>query len=101
MASMPWFAIGHCFEMDDSLQKKYWFLLQNTWKTMPLLEVSAEYLLHHLARIDGQLVFVVGELEAIPTALGISHSLYVEDSFDDGGEEEEEEEVADDLLEEN
>lgn len=91
--------IGYRFEMGDSGQKKYWFLLQNTWKKMPLLEVSAEYLSHHLSSVDGQLVFVEGELKAIPTTLGISRSLYVETSFDDGGEEEEEE-VDDDLLEE-
>ena len=82
--------IGHRFEMNGSGQKKYWFLLQNTWKQMPLLEVSAKYLLTHLDVLKGELVFLAGNLHTLPTALHVCHNLWQETSFDDGGEEAEE-----------
>lgn len=82
--------IGHRFEMNGSGQEKYWFLLQNTWKQMPLLEVSAKYLLTHLDVLKGELVFLAGNLRTLPTALRVCHNLWQKTSIDDGEEEVEE-----------
>ena len=89
-------AIGHRFETDVSGKKKYWFLLQNTWKKMPLIEMSAKYLVNHLDRC-GALQFHMGKLSSMPTSFNFCGGLIQEGSFDDGGEEDEE--VEDDNLE--
>ena len=82
-------AIGHRFETDVSGKKKYWFLLQNTWKKMPLIEMSAKYLVDHLDRC-GALYFFTHKLRPMPTSFNFCGGLIQEGSFDDGGEEDEE-----------
>ena len=81
-------AIGHRFETDDSGKEKYWFLLQNTWKKMPLIEMSAKYLVDHLDPYGG-LLFYTNKLSSMPT-FKFCGGLIQETSFDDGGEEDEE-----------
>ena len=87
-------AIGHRFTTVISGQKKYWFLLQNTWKQMPLIEVSAEYLMEHLKHpsgVNGELLWLHGDLSNIPTTLSFCGGLFQEAAFDDGGEDYDEE----------
>lgn len=85
------------FRHDKLKKDKYWFLVQNTWKKMPLLELLVKYVAKHL-NVHGELNFIGGNLKELPTSIGRCHSLYLEASFDDGGELEEEED--DGLLEE-
>ena len=70
-----------------TMDNKHWFLLQNTWKMMPLLEVSCEYLMH---KLEGDLVFISGNLPEAPSAVDIRGGLFCEGDFDDGGEDREE-----------
>jgi len=80
---------------------KYWFLIQNTWAKMPLLEVSGEYLQHNLNQRDGELVFINGELSEPPSAVDLCEGLFLEASYEDGGEYDgEDEECHDSDLEE-
>ena len=80
---------------------KHWFLIQNTWKKMPLLEVSGEYLLHNLNQRAGELVFIAGELSEPPSIVDVCEGLFLEASFEDGGEYDgEDEECHDSDLEE-
>jgi hypothetical protein len=82
-------AIGYRVEETGDNNKKYWFLLQNTWKKMPLLEVSGNYLIHKLKNL-GHFVAIEGDLATAPRAIDTCDGLFWESAFDDGGEEEEE-----------
>jgi hypothetical protein len=80
---------------DADGQSKHWFLLQNSWESMPVLEVSDSFMARHL---EGDLRFVCRDVTAsgvaasgdISTVAGLHH----ECNLDDGGEE------AEDLIEE-
>jgi hypothetical protein len=84
--------IGSRFDNNKKKKKKkHWFLLQNSWKSLPMLEVSDAFLARHL---DGRLEFVrrgvVAAAAAAGGALGSVLSthgrLYQECRFDDGGD---------------
>jgi hypothetical protein len=83
---------------DADGQSKHWFLLQNSWESMPVLEVSYSFMARHLNK--GDPVFVRRDVTA-KTAAGIASGavstvagLHHECNLDDGGEE------AEDLIEE-
>ena len=48
------------FRQDPTIADKHWFLLQNSWKGLPLLEVSYEFLASHMK--GGALLFVMGDI---------------------------------------
>jgi hypothetical protein len=68
-------------------ENKYWFLLQNSWKQMPLLEVSGEYLMKNLKPNLGSLVYIEGDLSQAPNTVEMCEALVSESSFYDGGDE--------------
>jgi hypothetical protein len=81
----------------DDERSKHWFLLQNSWESMPVFEVSDSFLARHL---EGDLRFVCRDVTA-KTAAGVASGavstvagLHHECNLDDGGEE------AEDLIEE-
>jgi hypothetical protein len=69
----------------DKKKKKQWFLLQNSWRSLPLLEVSDAFLARHL---EGQLVFVRRTITAadLGSVLSPHGRLYQKCGFDDGGD---------------
>jgi hypothetical protein len=83
---------------DDVEQSKHWFLLQNSWESLPVLEVSDAYMARHL-NSKGYLEFVARDVAAagvrasgaVSTVVGLHH----ECNLDDGGEE------ASDMIEED
>jgi hypothetical protein len=90
------------FRKDPAIKGKCWFLLQNPWKRLPLLEVSQAFIAEHLR---GTLVFIRGDVPASVSTFtrrdddggGGGCLLHDECSYDDDGgdgfiEEEEEEE---------
>jgi len=79
--------LGYRIEDVSERVKKTWYLLQNTWKTMPLLEVSAKHLQHNFNQSEGKLIFILGEIHETPKAVDICGVLFLEASFNDGGEE--------------
>ena len=97
------------FRRDPTIKGKYWFLLQNPWKGLPLLEVSQAFMAEHLR---GSLVFVMGDVpEAVSMFTrreddddgGGGCLLHDECSYDDDGGDgfiEEEDEEDDDEYEE-
>jgi hypothetical protein len=58
-------------------ETRHWYLLQNTWMSMPLLEVSAEFLALHMQG-NGDctcgITFVKERLRATPPHLSVSES---------------------------
>jgi hypothetical protein len=77
--------IGSRFDKKKA-KKKHWFLLQNSWRSLPLLEVSDAFLARHL---EGRLVFVRRTIAAAdlgPGLLSPHGRLYQECGFDDGGD---------------
>lgn len=97
------------FRRDPVIKGKYWFLLQNPWKSLPLLEVSQAFMAESLG---AHLQFVIGDVPAAESMFtrrdndyeGGGCLLHDECSYDDdGGDgfiEEEEEEDDDDYDEE-
>jgi hypothetical protein len=65
--------------------KKHWFLLQNSWRSLPLLEVSDAFMARHL---DGRLVFVHRKITAadLGSVMSPHGRLHQECGFDDGGD---------------
>jgi hypothetical protein len=53
------------FRHDPAVDDKHWFLLQNSWKGLPLLEVSSAFLAKQLR---GSLIFVMGNV-VIPSTV--------------------------------
>ena len=74
--------------LDDSGKEKYLVLLQNRWKKMSLIRMSAKYLVDHLDRY-GALLFYTDKLSSMPTSFNFCGGLIQEGSFDDDGEEDE------------
>jgi hypothetical protein len=75
---------------DADGQSKHWFLLQNSWESMPVLEVSDSFMARHL---EGDLRFVCRDVTAAGVASGAVSTvagLHHECNLDDGGEEAEE-----------
>jgi hypothetical protein len=74
----------------DDERSKHWFLLQNSWESMPVFEVSDSFLARHL---EGGLRFVRRDITAAKVASGDISTvagLHHECNLDDGGEEAEE-----------
>jgi hypothetical protein len=53
------------FRHDPTVDDEHWFLLQNSWKGLPLLEVSSAFLAKHL---KGSLIFVMGNVDVPASA---------------------------------
>jgi len=81
---------------------KLWYLIQNTWKSMPIFEASESYLRHHLMNqpdhgfVDGELVFLTGTFAQGDQLPLVSKGLCLESSDCDGMEEAQVEEEAED-----
>jgi hypothetical protein len=74
--------IGYREEVQGT-QKKYWFLIQNSWKRMCLAEVSSAYLAKH---VKGEYIFISKPLEDTTKNLRFVEGLAVECAFPDGGD---------------
>jgi hypothetical protein len=69
--------------------KKIWFLVQNSWKSMPLLEVSAAFLSKHVDLNEGGYALIRKPLDTFPVGMQPARGLVLESSFMDGGDNEE------------
>jgi hypothetical protein len=70
---------------NGSNAKKYWFLLQNSWETLPLLEVSASFFARfHDPLTQGMTHFVADFLE--PADVSMLHGVKFECNADDSGD---------------
>ena len=72
---------------------KMWFLIQNTWKELPVFEASESYLAQHLSH-KGKIVFLVGQIHEDSVTLPmLDQGLCVESNdFDDVAEDNDDEE---------
>ena len=72
---------------------KLWFLIQNTWKELPLFEASESYLAQHLSN-NGKIVFLAGQIhEDSVTPPMLDQGLCLESNdFDDVAEDNDDEE---------
>jgi hypothetical protein len=70
---------------NGSNAKKYWFLLQNSWETLPLLEVSASFFARfHDPSTQGVTHFVADFRE--PADVSVLHGVKFECNADDSGD---------------
>jgi hypothetical protein len=83
--------IGFRVECGEDGTEKTWFLIQNSWPSMPLLEVSAAYLGKHVelgSTAEATYAFFQSPLAAFPDGTHPMRGLVVESYFEDGGDDE-------------
>jgi hypothetical protein len=78
--------IGFRVQDEGGDKEKIWFLLQNSWEDMPLVEVSAAYLSYHIEKKHGGYAFITEPLQAFPQGYQITQGLVQESHFMDGGD---------------
>lgn len=84
---------------------KVWFLIQNTWKTLPIFEASVSFLAHRLEQRNGKLVFMQGTFRDDSSNKLTSQGLCLESTIDDDvaesdeSDDEEDDENSDSLEE--
>jgi hypothetical protein len=80
--------IGFRVQHEGNGKEKIWFLIQNSWASMPLVKVSAAYLSHHVEKKAGGYSFIEQPLQAFPKGTQATTGLVQNSYFLDGGDDE-------------